>query len=242
MNTDKHESDDIELNPPSAKRVAQRALVLASLACRGAIEPDAGNQQAEQFRTKVVDWLKQCGAESEVEPKESDILSSSLGKLSAEQHSTATWQAEGLAILAWALKRAELPDYEEYSDAKALADSLGWLADDGVKLVQSAELRTATEIKSLADKLFALDWRLADHQLNKRPLNFEEFAKTAWFGPLNVEGLRFVNGDLDVGGVALSEANETSRGVCRLMTQQRRRAAEWLHGQTAIYSEVDLST
>lgn len=241
MNTDKHGSDEIERNPPSTKRVADRALVLASLCCRGAIEQDAGNLKAEDFRLRVFEWLKQSGADAEAEPGEHSVLLTPLGKLSTEQHASATWQAEGLMVLAWALHRTELLDYESTADAKDIADSIGWLTREAATL-KACQLRAATEIQTLADKLFALDWRQADYQLKKTSLNFEEFAKTAWFGPLNVEGLKFVRGDLSIGGVAISDAGEETRGMCRLTTVNRRRAAEWLLGQTEIYSEVDLST
>lgn len=241
MDEDKYELDEIRRNPPSAKRVADRALVLASLCCRGAVEHDAGNLDAEQFRVKVVEWLRQCGAEAEAEQEEREVLSKPLGKLSREQQAAATWQAEGLMVLAWALHRAELLDYESTADAKGLADSLGWLTDESANS-RASQLRSELEIQMLADKLFALDWRQADYQLKKTPLNFEEFAKTAWFGPLNVEGLRFVGGDLSIGGVAISAADEEARGMCRLTTMNRRRAAEWLLGQSEVYSEVDLST
>jgi hypothetical protein len=242
MTTDKHESEEIQLNPPTAKRVAERALVLASLACRGAIEQDAGTTKAEEFRGKVSEWLKRSGMEREIEPAEHDILLTPLGKLSKEQHASATWQAEGLVVLAWALCRAGLPSYESTANAKQIADSLGWLTDEAARFCQAAELRPTAEIQAVADKLFALDWRLADFQLRKTSMNFQEFAQTAWFGPLNVQGLQFVNDDLSVGGMAISEANEEARGMCRLITMNRRRAAEWLLGKTEIYSEVDLST
>src|SRR5262245_14045107 len=195
MNTDKHGSDEIEMNPPSVKRVADRALILASLCCRGGIEQDAGNPEAEGFRQHVCEWLKQCGAESEAEPGERAILQAPLGKLSREEHAAASWQAEGLVVLAWALNRAELLDYEAVADAKALADSLGWLTDD-VSGLRASRLRLVSELRDVADRLFALDWRQADYQLNKKPLNFQEFARTAWFGPLKVDALRFAAGDL----------------------------------------------
>jgi len=83
---------------------------------------------------------------------------------------------------------------------------------------------------------------LADFQLRKTPLDFAEFAKTAWFGPLKVEGLRFANKDLGIGGYSISEVGDEARNLCRLITVNRRRAAEWLLGQTETYSEVDLST
>jgi hypothetical protein len=73
-------------------------------------------------------------------------------------------------------------------------------------------------------------------------LDFETEAKAAWFGPLNVDGLRFVQRDLSIGGVAISECEEQPRQLCRLITVNRRRAAEWLCGQCEAYSEVDLST
>jgi len=242
MDTDKHELDEIRRNPPSAKRVAERALVLACLCCRGAIEQDAGNPKAEEFRQKVFEWLEQSGAQGEAELVERTVLLTPLGNLSREQHASATWQAEGLVVLAWALYRVGLPDYETAANGKSVSDSLGWLTDGAAKLFTEATVRDAATIQSLADKLFALDWRLADFQLKKSPMNFVEFAKTAWFGPLKVEGLRFASNDLSIGGFAISEASDEARGLCRMITVNRRRAAEWLLGQSEVYSEVDLST
>jgi hypothetical protein len=242
MNTDKHGLQDAPLKPPSVKRVVERSLVLACLSCRGAIEQDAGNPNAEQFRGRVFEWLKQSGAEREVESAERAILLTPLGKLSKEQHAFATWQAEGLVVLAWALYLAGLPSYENRAAAKQIADSVGWLTDKASKLNQSARLRPTAEVQILADKLFALDWRLADFQQRKTSMDFQDFAKTAWFGPLNVEGLRFANGDLSIGGMPISKASEATRGICRLIAINRRHTAEWLLGQTEIYSEVDLST
>lgn len=54
------DDEQIEYCPPTAVRVARRALVLSAVACRGFLEKDAGNAGAEAVRTRAVDWLERA--------------------------------------------------------------------------------------------------------------------------------------------------------------------------------------
>lgn len=239
---DMNDEADKALTRPTPKRVAQRALVLASVVCRGSIEQDAGNQEADRFRFKILDWLKSCDAESELEESERDTLLTPLGKLSPEQHSTATWRAEGVAVLAWAIYRAALPQYYGFSPPRAVADALGWLTEAGCRLVASAQLRPATEISALAQRLFALHWRIADFRLRRTPINFRAFAQEAWFGPLDITGLSLIDDDLAFGNQPIGSISGHDFSMQQRLTEERRRAVEWLVGNDTIYSGVDLST
>ena len=89
---------DIELSPPSANRVARRALALAAVACRSGIETDAGNPEAEKFREEIVEWLERVGLNDEIEPNEMALLITPLGELTERQTIDASWRGEGLAV------------------------------------------------------------------------------------------------------------------------------------------------
>jgi len=119
-------ANDAELIAPSADRVARRALSLAALVCRSAIEDNAGNQEAEAFRASVVSWAGDVGLTDELEPGEIGILEAPLGSLTQRQVIDASWRTEGLAVLAWALGRCELPPYDAQANAPRIAEALGF--------------------------------------------------------------------------------------------------------------------
>ena len=83
---------------PDTRRVARRALILAAVVCRGAIEHGAGEAEAERLHTGIKEWLEELGLEPECEPTDLEILHTPLGGLTNGQVIDATWQAEGLAV------------------------------------------------------------------------------------------------------------------------------------------------
>ena len=90
------EDEDI---PPSAQRVAARALVLSAIVCRSAIEGDAGNEQAEAFRQSVLGWLHESRVAGEMESAELAVLQCDLGGLTDRQRIDASWKKKNLIIL-----------------------------------------------------------------------------------------------------------------------------------------------
>src|SRR5579864_2472225 len=94
--------EDIQDNPPSVDRVARRALILSAIVCRGHIDHGAGDVEAESLRSRMLDWVQSLDLQEEIEPQESALLNAPLGALAKRQVISATWQAEGLAILGWA--------------------------------------------------------------------------------------------------------------------------------------------
>ena len=241
-----HESDEdddlAEPVPPTADRVARRALVLAAVACRSAIEGDATNPRAEAFRREVLDWLRDAGAEEEAEPDELALLRAPLGSLDERQVIDASWRGEGLGVLAWALGRYELPSYQHTVTPPEVADRLGFMTPDAALLVQHATLRDAEELEALASRLLAVHWRLRDFSLRPVHMDFASFAPTAWFGPLDVTGLEFAGGDLAIDGRPLMDVGEARWRECMSIVRERQQAANWLCGQQTLYSEVSCDT
>src|SRR5690349_17089946 len=141
---------EIELNPPPARRVAHRALVLAAVAFRGFLEDGVGDPRAEKFRADIWNWLVRLKVDREFEPAERQVFHSPLGSLTPQERANATWRSEGLAILAWALQLCELPQHDQQVNPKELADKLGWLDDNAEKLIGSLSLRSAGEIRTCA--------------------------------------------------------------------------------------------
>jgi hypothetical protein len=231
-----------ELQRPPAERVARRALVLAAVACRGSIEGDAGNAEAETFRQDIVEWIEDLGLSDEAEPDEMALLRKPLGELSERQTIDATWRAEGLAVLGWALRRYNLPAYDEQADGSEVATALGFLEDREDTVLSNPQLRSNEELTSITDVLFTLHWRLRQYSLDNAAMDFAKFTEKAWFGPLSMEGLRLCEGDLEIRGVALFRSPPELWNEAMSIARERQQAANWLDGQDPVYSEVTTDT
>ena len=234
--------EEAEPIPPSAERVARRALVLAAVVCRSGIEGDAGNADAEMFRGSVVTWAEDVGLTDEFEPEEMALLRTPLGKLVVRQRIDASWRVEGLAVLGWALGRTELPPYDLQADGPAVGLALGFHEATALTVLAAPRLRDRRELTSLADQLFSLHWRLRQYSLDGARLDFVDFARRASFGPLAIDGLRICEGDLEIRGAPLFRAPEELWQEAMSIARERQQAANWLEGQDAIYSEVTCDT
>ncbi|MEM7248773.1 MAG: DUF4272 domain-containing protein [Acidobacteriota bacterium] len=233
------DADSDELTPPTAERVQRRALALSAMVCRGFLEQDAGAQEAEAFRGRLLDWLRQHGVADELEPSELAFLDAELGSADPQAVVNATWRAEGVGVLAWALGRFELTPHDVPLDPKAAADAVGFLAE---AIEPEPRLRASDELTTQSEILFATHWRIRDHSLNRGSLDFAEFARTCWFGPLVITGLPLAEGDLAVGGRSIAKAEPQQVGFCLSMALERHQAIRWVLGWSELYSEIDTST
>lgn len=231
-----------DLVRPTAERVARRALALAAVVCRSGIEPEAGHPEVEAFRADLLAWLAESGVMGELEPAERALLETPVGALTQRQWMDASWRGEGLVVLAWALGRCDLPPYDEPADSPGVAHALGFLEASAAERSSNATLRAGEEIDRIAELLFAAHWRLRQFSLAGEPMDFVTFAQTAWFGPLETEGLRFVAGDLAIGSRPLGAAAEESWREVMSIVRERQQAANWLTGQDPVYSEVTCDT
>jgi len=228
--------------PPTPERVARRALVMSAVVCRAFLERDAGNEEVEELRKRLDRWLRDLGIADELEEWEAELLRKPLGALQSRESIDASWLSEGLAVLAWAMGRYELPGYDESVDPQDVTGSLLFLQDEARELLRVPRLRPAAEIEAFQNTVFSLHWRLRQYQLAPAPMNFEEFARTAWFGPLSLDGLRLAENDLAIGALPISVAPEAELSHCHSVAQERHRAANWLMGHDEVYSQVDTST
>jgi hypothetical protein len=217
-------------------------LVLSAIVCRAAIEGDAGNPEAEEFAVNVRKWVHDIGIAEEAEAEEIVVLGLKLGGLSSRQRIDCSWRAEGLVVLAWALGKCELPTYDVGADPYPISRVLGFRESRAESALAFPILRSAEEINDVADRLLSLHWRLRQYSLDKKPMNFEEFARTAYFGPLSLDGLRLVSHDIEIRGVPLCDASESVWREVLSITRERQQAANWLTGEESIYSEVTCDT
>ena len=228
---------------PSAERVAARALALSALTARAMLEREARTSAVDETYERLVDWARAAGAEAEMEPEEREILRTPLGQLHGQRHVDAAWRLEGLAVLAWALGRFELPPHDRVVDVGELLTSMGVLdTDAAAELLAAPPLRPREEIATLRNRLFALHWRLRDFSIRPRVMDFASFAETAWFGPLDLGGLSLVDGDLGVNGVRIDRAPRDAFSTAMSIARERHQAANWLWEGPELYSEASDAT
>lgn len=240
---DSEEDDDEVEEAPTAERVARRALALAAVTARAILERDAANPEALRIHEDLQAWVRDAGLEEELEPDELQAVQQPLGRLDSRTQANLAWRLEGLAVLAWALRRFEIPPYDELVSMDALWQSVGLLDVDASKaLLAAPTLRSRDEIERLRGQLFALHWRLRDFQLNGRGKDFAEFARTAWFGPLDLTTLRLIEGDLDIAGNRIDRAPKDAIAPVQSAAQERHQAANWLWEGPDCYADASVAT
>ncbi|AWM38517.1 hypothetical protein GobsT_33120 [Gemmata obscuriglobus] len=230
--------------PPAPGRVARRALALTAVTARAILEQD--DPQSETVQRTYADllaWVGEIGIDPEFEPPEREVLHRPLGQLTGRQQADATWRLEGLVVLAWALKRYEIPPHDEVVPLNPLWCSLGLLnAGDAQDLLARPELRSREEISALRNRQFAVHWRLRDQYLAPKPMDFAAFARTCRFGPLDITGLPLVEGDLAIGGERIDRAPPERFRAALSTALERHVAANWLWEGPETYSEASSAT
>jgi hypothetical protein len=141
------EAEYQEPPPPSALTVARRALILATVSCRGFVDNDKANESgASGPAKKSKDWLFALGLDEGLSDWECKILSAEFGQLQERDRINASWLAEGLVILAWALGRVSLPAFDTQCDPSAIANALGFLQPESETVLAKPSLRSQEEL------------------------------------------------------------------------------------------------
>lgn len=229
---------------PSAQRVAARALVLAAVAYRGWLENQAGDKRAKASQAGLQEWLRDSGLDPAIEPQERQFLDCRLGRADEEYSVGGSWRMEGAAVLAWALRRFDLPPYDETVDFNALAKAIGVMNEEATEeLIRAAVLRPSEAIDRYARQITVLSWRLRQFGLSPVPMEFVAYLREhSRFKKQWLEPLRLIDGDLAIGKRSISKAKKSDVQDCTSIVIERHVAAYWLQGDAELYSEVDPST
>lgn len=225
--------------PPTASRVARRALVLGAVAARAFLE-DEPEEGREELRLGLLRRVEGLGLAPELERGERRVLETPSGELSQRQAVNASWRSEGVAVLAWALGVFELPPHDVLVDTgELIREKLGLLGEQPPPVLAAPTLRTPEELKRMERRLLAIHWRLREFSLRPRAMDFREFSRTAWMGPFELEGIPLAGNDLAIGGKPIAEAEPDQVSKSQSVAMERHQAINWLMGQHWIYSRRD---
>ncbi len=224
--------------PASARQVAARAMVLAAVSARGDLERQHDRTACHQ----PLAWLKGVGGAAALEAPERTFLKSTAGGAEEKVITAASWRREGLAVLAWALERFELPAYDVPVYPPDAAHLCVGFQDPQIarELLAGGKLRPLAEIDRLAAQLTVVSWRLQQFSMMPGPMDLVAFLRK-WpsFKDTWLEGLRIIDGDLAIGAQPLARAPSEAVQFCRAGSIERQIAAYWLQGDAPAYSSVE---
>ena len=73
-------------------------------------------------------------------------------------------------------------------------------------------------------------------------MDFARFARTCWFGPLDLGGVPLVEGDLAIKGERIDRAPPGAFSSAHSAAQERHQAANWLWEGPERYSDASVAT
>ncbi len=235
--------------PPDPDRVARRAVALTGVVARAVIEREvkfggASDEDAARMHARLLGWLREVGIEDELEPAEQDVIARPPGQLQDQEFVNAMWRVEGLAVLAWALGRLDLPRYDELSDVDAVWDAVGFLKPDEVRsMLAIPTVRPPAELEALRKQMLGYHWRLRDFRWSRpQAMDFRAFAKDCWFGSFDLSPFSLIDDDLALRGQRIDAAPPEVFDTCCSIAAERHLAINWLCAGPEEYSEADVST
>jgi hypothetical protein len=151
--------EEIEEKMRSADEVARRCVVLYAIIAAGHEEP----------REQLVEWLQREGLWDAVSPQEVEFLTSN--SLTRQQYVNATWRAEALFPLLWALGRVpQMPLPTSLCDVQLIRQVLPPLFESVSEFISSAQLVHESVIRDANDEIYHTHWKVRDAQLFGKPV------------------------------------------------------------------------
>ncbi len=228
------------LEPPAADRVLRRALALAATSLRGQLEYEAAHR--ESYLKHLREAVLRHGLGRELEEEERSIIALPVGAPTPQQTTSASWRAEGLAVLSWALGIVELPAHDRIAERDHLV-MMGWLLAEVLPPDAAApKLRAASELEAMRKHLLGVHWRLRDFGIRPRAMDFAAFSRKCWFGSFDLMGVRLIDGDLAIGDAPIHRAAPEALSRANSIAVERHHAINWLCGEASLYADVETST
>lgn len=141
--------DELEITTRAPALVASRAIVVAAACRRTHLELaplDLGSDDPEGERFDLAAWVVEEGLDPVLTPAEQRLFKTRVGRLPRAEVLAASWQAEGLAALAWAIGILDDPP-----PLDAPADPAGVLTLLPSPWASTRALRTTATLRPEAD-------------------------------------------------------------------------------------------
>jgi hypothetical protein len=234
--------EEITFHPPEPIDIARRALILSAVVCRATLESYTDAEYKRQTAKDIHDWFDQLELWPYLEPVEEEIIRARFGKLPTSSQINATWYVEGLAILAWALRRADFPPHDQKVDPIAVTNALDFLNLDAAKLVNSHRVRSQDVLQAAREWFYDLHCTLRcflHHKGDGRPgAGVRDYLKILEIDPNRV----IDDGCVVVDGSSLCKVGRKRVEEFESIVRERHRAAIWLVGEDPVYTDLNVDT
>lgn len=226
---------------PTARRIAERTMVLCSVAARGFLESEHP-ADAEEMQTDLIAFVERNGLADELEPAEAALLAAPIGSLDRQAMIDATWRLEGMSVLAWTLGVSEIPAHDQPVEGLRMCASLGLLSRETPLLLQLPQRRMPEELARMERRLFGIHWRMVDYRTQSKRLDFRAVAASNWSESWDLSNVPLVDDDLAIRGVRLDLAEPAARSETESIARERHQAINWVMGRSAEYSTAPSDT
>jgi len=206
---------------------------------RSFIDDETPDPEIQGYRRSLRPWLVEVGAAPELEPWEDRVVSQALGRLDARTKIEGTWACEGLAVLAWALRRFELPRHDLSVEPTEVTAALEFMQPAATELAGKVTSRSWDDIRTRAKTALTVHWRIQKFLDEPVAADLVHLSKTSWYGQFSLEGVALAKSDLAIGGVPISRASAEAVHAAASIALERHRAFNWLMGYEGTYSSVD---
>ena len=223
------------IDPPSALRVAERALALCAVVARAYLDEGGGDAHTEPLRAQLGTWLAELGVSHALLPRERSALERPTGRLAPREQVDASWLCEGLAVLGFSLGRLDLPAPDDALSPRRVGEAFHFLDPRAQGLLASPALRPPEEL-ALAEARLHLAWdRLRAFEQTGAAVDLNALAAGTELGRWVLEGVPLHGGDLRMGDRALGDAEPARVAEARAAAAERVRAMQWILGKGPVY-------
>jgi len=251
MDDDELAVEEIEINLRAPREVAARVVVLAAVSRRAFLEQEAehgtAGDDAAGERFDLVAWLEAEGLADAVSPSERRLLAAPLGQLGRETADEASWAAEALVALGWALNLVpSIPPYDAPADPSALLESVPAPWDKTAIFLALDKLRPEPEIAVERDEAELWHWRaeLAAALPNAAEPERAELARAVREVTQDAAAAGLIpppiDADFPVRGRPYGAIPDDERAILADIATQRLHALNWLCGFGSDWDDVPL--
>jgi hypothetical protein len=242
------DDDEIEISLRDSADVARRAIVLASLLRRLALEDvdasDANDVIGEAFDLR--EWLRDEKLATALTAGEVAIVDRPPGALAAFERINASWQAEGLATLIWSLGLGPLPGVAAPADLETALTSIPSPWDETNPWVESARLLPEAHIAHERERAELWHWRANVEVLRRQTSPADRHVYNDAIRDVAAEALTaglldtLRDNDFAVGKTPFRSLAPSELDHILAATTERLRALNWISGFGASWDSVPL--
>lgn len=239
--------------PPSEAEAANRALCLGIVVLRGRAEFDlheAEENQAEAEVQALNAWVAADKIVRHFSGEEMTLLEKPAGSWSEQEIVNASWRAESLGVILWALSVVDtVPLYDVQFDPERLIGLIAF-PDGSEAFIHGAKLRPAEEVASARDLAELWHWRSRTTQIQDDPsielpegttfpMIIEAAAQAAY---QNREIPPPIDEDFPAFGKAYAALEDEEYSLATSIAMERHFAFNWLCGYSRDWDDTPTDT